>query len=238
MDQNGNPNMPWYFPSDKYEKDYLQMIRYAIENEEPFSLVRVGDGELYILAQESLFPLDYIRTNVPWASGYGYCGVVLPDLEIKVRMVNAIKNATVVGLFEGDPLSEAVWDSLGYKPVRNIYAFDNVFLPMNRDFVQLVREFPPLLVGREAPRYKEYIEGQLNVTLPPTVNLEDSRGIDQCIQEMLSIPHKWSLVSGGANAVIICSELAYKYKKVSFDAGHMWDNVMAPDYKEYWLKVD
>ena len=40
-------NIPHYFPSDKYEKDYLKMLLYAIENALPFSIVWESKRELW-----------------------------------------------------------------------------------------------------------------------------------------------------------------------------------------------
>lgn len=232
--------MSFYYPNEIYNADYLPALINAIENELPFSLVRLGDGEYAVMSQEIVLTLDFlINELVPgWANHYGYCGVKLPDLVMRDRMLEAVKKATVVGLFDGEWLITEIFKYINYTPINKVQAFTNLGLPMNIDFVNLLRKYPPLLVGRDAPIYKEYLEDQLKVLFPPTVGLQDVRELDICIENMLKIPHKWSLVSAGACAVVVCSEMAYKYNKVSFDAGHMWDNVMAPDYKEYWLKLE
>ena len=239
MDQDGNPNMPWRFPSERYLKNYLDNIIEAVETQQPFSVIRIGDGELMVLQQGLIHPIEYLVKNVPWASGYGYCGTILPNIELRTRMIDAIKYADLVGVFDGDPpmmdVFKVIEERYGVTPKNIFYAFDNLFLPMNKDFVKLMVKYPPLLVGNSAKRFAEYIKNELGIVVPGTLECPDCRHIDATIEAMGKIEHRWSLVSAGVCAKVICPEMARRYGKVAFDFGHAPDNVMAPDYKEYWL---
>ena len=54
-------NIPHYFPSDKYEKDYLKMLLYAIENALPFSIVWESKRELWKELMDLKIILDMER---------------------------------------------------------------------------------------------------------------------------------------------------------------------------------
>lgn len=81
----------------------------------------------------------------------------------------------------------------------------------------------------------ELLYEKLGVKVPGTVEINNYEEIDRCLKEMTQIPHQWSLVSAGVNAVIIAATMANKWGKVSIDFGHAPDNVMAPNYPDYWL---
>jgi len=109
---------------------------------------------------------------------------------------------------------------------------------MDKPFVDLICSYPPLPVGRPAERFAALLQAKLGVTVPGAVPINSSEELDSCIEAMLRIPHAWSLVSAGGNAVIMFSVMASECGKVSLDFGHAPDNVMGPDYPDYWLNTD
>ena len=222
-------------------EDYIWMsqivarIDKAITDQEPYSLIRIGDGENIVLAQEVIFSQAWISQNVGWSHSNQYCGITLPNLIIRDRMVKALKEADTIGVFAGDKLTEQIFNTFDIQPKSICYAFDNVYMPMYKPFVELIVKSPPLLVGRPALRFAQLLYEKLGVTVPGTIEINGYDELDSCLAQMVQIPHQWSLVSAGVNAVIIASTMANKWGKVSIDFGHAPDNVMAPNYPDYWL---
>jgi len=223
------------------EDDYIPLpqivdrISDALINDKPFSLVRIGDGENIVLAQETALSLEWIGINVGWSHSTGYCGIKLPNLPYRDRMAEAVKNADIVGVFAGDDLTQRAFSALQIQPKVICQAFENVRMPMHKPFVELIRNYPPLLVGNPAERFAALLNERLGITVPGIVEIRDYIELDTCIQQMAAIPHRWSLVSAGCNAVIIASTMKSQYGKISIDFGHAPDNVMSPLFPDYWL---
>jgi len=216
----------------------VEKIRYSLFSGRPFSLIRLGDGELMVLAQESVYSLDWIEKNVPWGGSNAYCGVRLPNLELRDRMIESITKADMVGVFADDDFTNQVFKALGIRPRSICYAFENVYLPMFKPFVDLIRRYPPLLVGRPAEQFARYLYEKLGVVVPGTVSIDGYEEIDSCIEAMARIGYEWSLVSAGVNATVICTTMAEQWGKVAIDFGHAPDCAMSPDYPNCWLNTD
>ncbi|MGE5543878.1 MAG: GT-D fold domain-containing glycosyltransferase [Bacillota bacterium] len=216
----------------------VEHIGYSLFSGRPFSLIRLGDGELMVLAQEFVYSLDWIEKNVPWRGSNTYCGVKLPNLELRDRMIESITKADMVGVFADDDFTCQVFRALGIQPRSICYAFENVYLPMFKPFVDLIRRYPPLLVGRPAEQFARFLYEKLGVVVPGTVSIDGYEEIDSCIEAMARIGHEWSLVSAGCNATVICTTMAEQWGKVAIDFGHAPDNAMSPDYPDYWLNTD
>lgn len=248
--QTTNPtSIPWFFPSQQYSTNYLQEIKYSLENNQSYSWIRIGDGELAVLQQEYIHPIDYLQRNIPWANGVGYCGTTLPNIELRDRLIQAIKESDLVGLFKGDPPTEEVFKAIGIQPKNICYGFDNIALPMNKDFVKLLIKYPILIVGGgshcvidgirfDANFYAKKFKEFLNVDVVGTVsNIHQYSDIQVCMDEIMKYDFKLCLVSAGVNAKIICSEMKKRKSAVYLDMGHAWDNCFHPPgkYDEYWL---
>lgn len=216
----------------------VEHIEYSLFSGRPFSLIRLGDGELTVLAQELVYSLDWIEKNLPWGGSNTYCGVRLPNLELRDRMIASITKADMVGVFADDDFTCRVFKALVIRPRSICYAFENVYLPMFKPFVELIRRFPPLLVGRPAEQFARFLYEKLGVVVPGTVSIDGYEEVDSCIEAMARIGHEWSLVSAGCNATVICTTMAEQWGKVAIDFGHAPDNAMSPDYPEYWLATD
>src|SRR5690606_14157745 len=85
----------------------LELVRIAIMKRKPFSLVRVGDGENIVLAQQSAMTIEQVL-ETKWAkqANKGQKGVYLPYLKLRDEMVYAINKAdlVVIPFWEKDPI--------------------------------------------------------------------------------------------------------------------------------------
>ena len=246
---NDGTKIPWYFPSQEYNKNYLNDIRYALDNNKSYSWVRIGDGEIAVLQQEYVHSLEYIKKNIGWGQSTYYCGVKLPNTEARDRLINAINNADLVGVFKGDPPTEEVFNAIQLQPKNICYAYDSVGLPMNKDFVQMLIDYPPLLIGggthtnehglkTNAEFYANKFKEILDIDVPGFINnVNNINDIDSVMEDIMKYDFKLCCVSAGVGAKIICSEMAKKKNAVFLDMGHAWDNAFHPKgrYDEYWL---
>ena len=210
-------------------------LRESIEQSKPFSLVRLGDGELVILSQ--LYkPEKDIQRQYGWTNSLGYCGANVPSMGLCNRMVEGIKNASVVGIFGNDPFNTEVFQAMNYYPQQICYAFHNLYLPMEKGFVDILREFPPLMIGRNASKYATLLKNELNIDIPACIGIENYTEIDSVIEQAMNIQDKWkwAFVCAGVPAVAIASELSYKHGKTALDMGHALDNIVA-GWVDYWL---
>ncbi|MGE5599150.1 MAG: GT-D fold domain-containing glycosyltransferase [Bacteroidota bacterium] len=218
-------------------EEIVARIETSLEERKPFSLVRVGDAENIVLAQEAVFSLGWIAEHVGWSHSPHYTGVVLPNLAIRDRMVEALKQADLVGVFVDDELTREIFAAHGIQPKAICYAFQNLYMPMYKPFVDLLRRVPPLLVGRPAERFAAFLREKIGVVVPGTVGIDSSADLDDCLAQMARIPHRWSLVSAGSNVVIIAAAMARDWGRVSIDFGHAPDNAMHPN-EHFWLNTD
>jgi len=221
-----------------YEHSLPGLIMQCIKEKNSFSLVRLGDGELAILTQ--LYnSTEQVNKNYPWTRDAGYCGVSVPCPSFLKRMVNGIKNSTIVGMFENDPLNKKVFEAMNYYPEHTCGAFENLYLPMRKDFVKIIREHPPILIGRRSDEYAAHFRELFQIEVPGTIKINSFNEIDDVIKKAMDISDKWewALVCAGANAVVIASELDYKYGKVALDYGHAEDNILAK-WDGYWYATN
>lgn len=224
-----------------YNVSLPEMFRHAIESDTPLSWVRLGDGELVILSQ-LIWDSNYIRGRYGWTGSLGYCGVDVPSMEYCNRMVECIKNSSLVGVFGNDPFYVQISEAMKYQPKYTTFAFDNIYLPMRKDFVDLIRKYPPLIIGKNAKNYALKLKELINVDIKHCIGINNYHETDQVIKQAADVVDewKWALVCAGACAVVISVELANKYNKVALDFGHGFDNAFAPppNWTEYWLTTE
>ena len=77
----------------------LDRLQLALEKRRPFSLVRIGDGENLVLAQNSVFPMDFVLKE-RWAikANRGQKGLQLPNLPLRDAVRDAVTKADVGGI--------------------------------------------------------------------------------------------------------------------------------------------
>jgi hypothetical protein len=154
----------------------------------------------------------------------------MPDHETRDRLIQSIKDADVVGLFAHDEFVDRIFSYLNYKPSAHCHAFANVFLCFEKEFVDLIRNNPPLLVGMKAQLFADFLKRELNVDVKGVyTNITCPQDIPNVIEYMKQTPHDWSLVSAGVNACIIAPIMAKEYGKVCIDYGQGMDTLLRTD---------
>jgi hypothetical protein len=208
----------------------INLIIESVNNQIPFSLVRIGDGEEAILSQDILLSHEWLRNNIGWYGSKTYCGVAMPDHATRDKLIQSIKDANVVGVFAHDEFIDRIFSVINYKPLMHCHAFANVFLCFEKSFVDLIRENPPLLVGMKAQLFADFLKRELNVNVKGVyTNITGLNDIPNTIEYMKNTKHDWSLVSAGVNACIIAPIMAKTYGKVCIDYGQGMDTLLRTD---------
>jgi hypothetical protein len=229
-------NTPWLYPTSEIQftedqkisdSGLVNIVCEKVKSKIPFSLVRIGDGELTIMSQDLALTQDWLRKNVAWYGSTAYCGVALPDYKTRDRLIESVMNADIVGVYCYDEFINRVFSSIQFKPQNYCYAFVNVFMCYYKQFVDLIRENPPLLVGGLAQLFAEYLYKELGVRVPGVyTKISRPQDIEKAIEYMANTPHDWSLVSAGVNADIIAPIMAKQYGKICIDYGQGMDTLL------------
>lgn len=242
--------MWWNWTKQKdidYCNNIYDFISSKIENKEPYSLVRLGDGELSILEQGYIHTPEEINKMFWYSNSYVYCGVKVPDLLMRNRMIRGIKDATQVGIIHGDPRFDEFFKAIDFFPKDTLQSTLCLDLPMKKGFIDLLRKYPPLLVGRSSEYYKCKLKQILGIEVAGTVDLQDVRNLSESMDKMLKIDHSWSLVCAGCNSIVVCSVMS-NLGKISIDFGHAFDNALIdtdekgnklkPEWAEWYINKD
>ncbi|TBL78638.1 GT-D fold domain-containing glycosyltransferase [Paenibacillus thalictri] len=218
----------------------LNKIRFALDHSLPFSLVRVGDGENIVLAQDSVWSISKVLAE-RWAifANKGFKGVTLPNLNLRDALVEAIRKADVVGLL--DPNDKVIVASPGVKRQLTDKIFHHYKLRpeltcnavVNRELVS-ERKFWALLRGRRIlviTRYPEQlkrklIERQPDLTVVMTIKFSHYGQMENTLKTIAANKAQFdiALISCGVNAVILAQKVAEFAGKVGIDFGK------APEY--------
>lgn len=226
---------------DFYKKkyaDYLSSLVTTIKKKESYSWIRIGDGEIVFLEQEIIRPVQDILKSVGWSRNNTYCGATVPNLELRDRLIEAVKHSNMIGIFQEDQPTLNIFQKLNIAPTVICNAFDNVYLPMNAYFVNnILLKNRLLLVGKDSTSYAKKFKEILNVDVVGTVSINGYEEVEKCMNEMAKYDYDVALVSAGVNAKIICYEMSTRFNRVYLDMGHAWDNAFHPpgSYDEYFL---
>jgi len=237
----GYEGTPWLYKTCeiKYEEkdamsdtELISIICDSVRNKKPFCISRYGDGEITVMSQDLALTQEWLRKNVAWYDGYTYCGVKLPDYDMRDRLIQAAKDSDAIGVFFNDAFIDRVFSSIHFKHEKYFYAFANVYFCYKKEFVDLIKENPPIVVGRNAKRYSELLKKELGVTVPGYyTEITCPKDIEPTMDWMESVEHDWALVSAGCNANIICTQMKKRTGKVYIDLGQGTDTLLDPKYE-------
>lgn len=214
----------------------LNRIQIALKQKRPFSLVRIGDGENLVLAQNVLISPHEIL-NTYWVkqsdTGRGK-GVTLPNLNLRNQMVKAIRLADLVGIcrqkndevcvpskFKRE-LTNKLFDHFHLNPSNLCYVFVNRKMVSYRLFWEIIHRYRILLISKWAKDYADKITHEYTYLKPRIAGCIDFTHYKQ-IPELLTELGKYrfdlALISAGVNSVLLAPAIAERYGKVALDFG-------------------
>lgn len=215
--------------------EVLAQIKKALDERKPFSLVRVGDGENIVLAQDTAMKLEEVL-QLSWAvaANNGEKGVTLPNLKLRDELAEAINKADIVGIpyWEKDPiiasdklkrpLTEAVFSMLKIKPKKVCHTFVNRVFAQKKEFWAVLKGKRIMLVGNWADPVKDILKAApYSLNIAYTSKLSHYDQIDTVLKHVIRKKDKIDivLISCGVNAAILAPRVAKETGKVALDFG-------------------
>jgi len=205
-------------------------IRRALQQGQGFSVVRLGDGEALVLAQEVVLKPEEIQKRAPWLP---YAGVKIPDLRARDLLWKVIPRTDVVGVpvsraENHQPLIFRALQRLGldYRRLVLTDALINYRLHQEGLFKAIVANRSVLLVGNTAPQLQPILrEAGVHVVgaVAPVRGIGD---IDRVMGEIRRQRFDLALISAGVAAVPLVQWVADELGKVALDFGALADELV------------
>lgn len=207
----------------------FEEIRAAIQARRPFSLVRLGDGELLTMAHGTVISEEEAVRRGPFLP---YAGVKLPNVGLGLSLAEAVRRANLIGVPESrHPSFQGL-----LSPVCHHYGLDlrsfhltsstvNFALCQERLLYSLLLGSRVLVIGNHAERLGQVL-GHAGITVSgkvlPVLGTDD---VERTIDRAAAVDFDIALVSAGVAAVLICVQLAERFGKVALDFGHVADKL-------------
>lgn len=207
-----------------------ERIIHALDRRSPFSLVRIGDGELLTLAQGNVLSVDQVKEQGPFL---GYAGVDVPDFEARDSLKEAIRKAFVVGIPKlrvrnFQPLALAVFKAHGidYGSLTLTDSLINYYLYQAGFISHIVKGRRVIIVGKLAEPLADYMR-QNGVNVVATIQpVEGVKDVPRVMGIIASCDFDLALVAAGIAAVLICQRIATDLGKVAIDFGHLANSMI------------
>ncbi|KJS00170.1 MAG: hypothetical protein VR68_07595 [Peptococcaceae bacterium BRH_c4a] len=215
--------------------DLIDRVYECVTKKKPFALVRIGDGENFLLAQNSIHTAEELIRMYSIVAGEGYSGIAIPNLPARDRLVDAVRKADVVGVLSQTdcycwyPLTVKIFRYYSFCPPDTCYAFINrqcVSMPV---FYELFRHTAILLIGKPMARLRGILEDRYKFTnIRGVLNLRNYRDLDRVINSLPLLNFDLAFISAGANAKIVAAAVK-DCGRVAFDLGHAADGIISCD---------
>lgn len=202
-----------------------QRIQAALHARSPFSLIRLGDGELLTLSHNAVISAEEAKRRGEFLP---YAGVHLPDAEASRMLLQGIKEADYVGIPESRHPS---YQGLLF-PVLNHFGLDYRSLKLTSSTINyalneqgylhsLLTQRSILLIGNQAAGLLPALARQHCHIAGVITPVNGTRDVASVVQQ--ASQHKFDLafVSAGIAAVGICTGIASQMGKVALDMGHL-----------------
>lgn len=206
-------------------------MEHAIAAEQPYAVVRLGDGELLALSQDVVYDGPTVQREGRFLP---YAGVNPPDLAARDQLALAVRHA---GIVVGVPLSRrkhfqpllhSVLRGHGINPssLRMTTSTINYGLYQEGLLQRLLDGKKLLLIGNAAPQLAHVLQERgyiVSGIISPVNGFSD---IERAMSEVQHAVFDLALVSAGIPAVVLCWRIAAERGKVALDFGHMADTII------------
>lgn len=212
--------VPLISPTQVYHQ-----IKTAIEQHRPFSLVRLGDGELLTLAHNTVISIDEAKRRGAFLP---YAGVQLPDAEASAMLIEAIKVADYIGIpesrhpsYQGLLFPVLKQAQLDYRKLKLTTSTINYALNEQGFLHPLLSSSSLLLIGNQVEGLSHILTRQGYRIAGLITPVNGTQDIASVVEQASQIEFDLAFVSAGVAAVGICTQIASRMGKVALDMGHM-----------------
>lgn len=222
-------------PRELSISEVIMHLKLALEHKRPLSLIRIGDGENIVLAQNTVWPLEKVMRQ-PWAirSKRGEKGVSLPNLKLRNQMVQSIRKATIVGILPMNDrmiaapqyvkrrLTNRVFRHFKIKPNLTCNACINRILPHKPSFWNILRNKRILVINKNPAHIKSILERHpYNLHVTATIPFSRYKQMNHTLKKVVTMKDTFdiALISCGVNAVILAQKVAELTGNIAIDFG-------------------
>ena len=223
---------PANLPAPLGPVEVLGAIQDALAGPRGLAMIRVGDGEALVLAQEKVLPVEEVVRRGPFLS---YAGVNVPDIQAREDLALALRQATIIGLplsqhpnFQ--PLALQALAAHGVDPSRfkltdsviNYRLFDSGCLTrlLKQDGLRLA------LAGNRATELGQFLREKGIEVGAVYAKVDGVREVGKVVADLGRLKFEVLLVAAGVAAKIICSRVAAETGRVALDIGHLAEQLL------------
>jgi len=224
----------------------INEIQLALKEKRPFSLVRIGDGENIVLAQQSVWPLDKVYNEI-WAKQAlkGMKGISLPDFTLRDHMIKAIKHASVVGILpENDkrinapdylkrPLTNTIFNYYQINPKTTCNAAVMRDCYLDNKFWDVFKGYRVLVLYKHARQLSIVLRNKYGLSVKMAIPFEHYNQLKSTMKMIEENQHRFDVVllSCGVSSVVMAYEIMKRTGKVAIDFGKP-ANKLLNDYSD------
>ncbi|MBP1907759.1 hypothetical protein J2Z32_004440 [Paenibacillus turicensis] len=200
-------------------------IKSAIEQRQPFSLVRLGDGELLTLAHNTVISTDEAKRRGAFLP---YAGVQLPDAEASAMLIEAIKRADYIGIpesrhpsYQGLLFPVLKHAQIDYRKLKLTSSTINYALNEQGFLHPILSSCSLLLIGNQVEGLSHILARQGYRIAGMITPVNGTQDVASIVEQASHFEFDLAFVSAGVAAVAICTGIVSKMGKVALDMGHM-----------------
>jgi hypothetical protein len=210
--------------------EVVDLMVEAMHHHQPMSVVRLGDGELLTMAQETVHSLDYIRKH---GSFLHYAGVHVPDLEVRDQLIHAVRGSSIVGIpllrvpnFQHLAIQLFEQHGIDYRSMRLTHSTINYAIYLEHALNRLLSGRNVLLIGNQANGLADFLRTHGVNVVGAIAPVEGVHDVPRIMKEVQHYQFDLALVSAGIAAVILVYHIAAELGKVAIDFGHLADSMV------------
>lgn len=194
------------------------------------SVIRLGDGELLTLAQDSVYSINEINELGKFLP---IAGVKVPDLHARDMLLASIKNADIVGIpvarrsmFQNLFWTLAKYYDLPIKKKKLTTSVINYTLKNTDVYHKLFKNLKVLLIGNRMTEFRQHLANKGYNSIVGTIPVAGTTAIPVVLDQVESYDFDVAIVSAGVAATIMCPLISER-NKIAIDFGHMADEMLS-----------
>lgn len=207
------------------EVQIKERIQEALDNKQPLSIIRLGDGELLTLAHDLVLSNEDVKAQGPFLR---YAGVEIPNIAARNALAQSVRLAHIVGIPKLRvpnylPLVFPVFEAHGidYRLLQLTFSTINYMLHTAGMLSPLLRGRRVIVIGNQARQLSQILIAEGLDVVEPVEQVHGVNDIARVLDEVSTRDFDIALVSAGLAAVMIAEKIATLYGKVALDFGHL-----------------
>ena len=216
--------------------EVIEVVRNALTNKTPLSIVRVGDGENICLSQRKVLPIRKVLST-RWgrlSRTTNWKGVRLPNTQLRDDLIASIKKADIVGIPHYKdkevladeqylrPLTDRCFEAYEIHPSRLCHTFVNRHMVEHQQFWEMLKGKKVVVISRWANEFKNLVSKNyeaFDIQFVKLIRINRYEEISKVMSKMKDVECDIVFISAGVNAVILAQKLSEVQNRIAIDFG-------------------